>query len=185
MPDFNIVKQEIESILPKSPLDFELAHGRLVLKWILEINPAADEALKIAALSHDIDRAMTGITEKDLVDYSKINEFKKEHCLRSASFIVEILRKHGYDQEIIDKVKHLVENHEFGGDKGSDMLMSADSLAYFDYNIPFYLERNGEERTKEKIRFMYNRLSPEAQKLVAKINFADPKIAQLVEEALV
>ncbi|MCK9329800.1 MAG: hypothetical protein M0Q94_07995 [Candidatus Cloacimonetes bacterium] len=53
--------------MPKSPIEFDLTHGRLVLKWVLILKPEADDAFKIAALSHDIDRAITGITEKDSV----------------------------------------------------------------------------------------------------------------------
>lgn len=185
MPDFNLLRKEVETILPKSPLDFELIHSGLVLKWVLNLKPDADEALKISALAHDIDRAITGITEKDLTDYSKINEFKKEHAIRSAKFIGEIMQKHGYSEETIVKVKHLVENHESGGDEESDILMNADSLAYFDYNIPSYLQRNGGERAREKIRFMYNRLSPEAQKLVTKIKFNNTEIDKLVKESLI
>ena len=77
MEKYESLKKEIESILPKSPLDFELAHAHNVLARLLEIAPKADEAMRIAALAHDIDRAITGITERDLKDYSKINEFKK------------------------------------------------------------------------------------------------------------
>ena len=184
MFDFNIIKQEIESILPKSPIESDLTHGRLVLKWVLVLKPDADDAFKIAALSHDIDRAITGITEKDLTDYSKIDEFKKAHAIRSANFIADILRKHEYPEEVISKVSHLVENHECGGDDQTDIIMSADSLAYFEYNIPGYLGRYGEEQTKKKIQFMYKRLSPEAQKLVAQIEFPNSEIARLVKESL-
>lgn len=184
MTKFHLIKKEIERILPNSPLDFELKHSELVLKWVLNLKPTADEALKIAALSHDIDRAITKITEKDLKDYSKINEFKKEHSIRSAKFICDILKKHDYPKEIIEKVKHLVENHEFGGDEETDILTDADSLAYFDYNIPSYFKRNGEERAKEKIKFMYRRLSAKAKKLVNQIKFKDQKIANLVKESI-
>ncbi len=184
MNNFETLKEEIETILPKSPLDFELTHSQLVLKWVLRLRPEADEALKIAAIAHDIDRAITGITEKDLSDYSKIDEFKQEHALRSADFITEILQKHKYPEEIIAKVKHLVTNHEVGGDEETDILMNADSLAYFDYNIPSYLKRNGRDRAIEKIRFMYKRLSPEAQKLATGISYPNAEIAELVKEAL-
>lgn len=184
MFNFDTIKKEIELILPKSPLDFELTHAQLVLKWVLKLKPDADEALKIAALAHDIDRAITGITEKDLSDYSKINEFKKEHSVRSANFIAELLVKRECREEVIRKVKDLVEKHEVGGDSESDILMSADSLAYFEYNIPSYLKRNGEERTKEKIKFMFSRLSADAKKLVEQINFSDSQIASLVKKSL-
>ena len=184
MASFDLIQKEIYSILPESPLDFELMHAQLVLKWVLKLKPDADEALKIAALARDIDRAITGITEKDLSDYSKINEFKKEHSVRSANFIAELLVKHGCQEEIIKKVKDLVEKHEVGGDSESDILMNADSLAYFEYNIPSYLKRNGEERTREKIKFMFSRLSDDAKKLVKQINFSDSQIASLVKESL-
>jgi hypothetical protein len=184
MTKFDMIKREIERILPNSPLDFELKHSELVLKWVLNLKPDADEALKIAALSHDIDRAITRITEKDLKDFSKIDEFKREHSIRSAKFICDIMKKHDYSQDMIKKVKHLVENHEFGGDEESDILMDADSLAYFDYNIPSYLKRNGKERTKEKIKFMYKRLSAKAKKVLNKIKFKDQEIAELVKESI-
>lgn len=184
MENFELIRKEVEKILPNSPLDFELKHAELVLKWTLKLRPNADNALKIAAFSHDIDRAISKITEKDLKDYSKINEFKKEHSIRSAKFIGEILEKNGCSEEIINKVKRLVENHEFGGDEESDILMEADSLAYFDYNIPSYLRRNGKERTMKKIKFMYNRLSEKAKALVQKMKFENKEINQLVKESI-
>lgn len=184
MDKFDLVRKEIESILPNSPLDFELKHAELVLKLVLKLNPNADESLKIAALSHDIDRAITKITEKDLKDYSKIEMFKKEHAIRSAKLICDILTKYNYPKKFIGKVNHLVENHEVGGDEDSNILMDADSLAYFDYNIPSYLKRNGGERTKEKIKFMYKRLSPKAKKLVGQIKFKDKEIAELIKESI-
>ncbi|MDD5163712.1 MAG: DUF4202 family protein [Candidatus ainarchaeum sp.] len=184
MKKFDLVKKEIEKILPNSPLAEELVHARLVLKWLLKLNPNAGELLQIAALAHDIDRAFTGITEKDLKDYSRINEFKKEHAARSAKFICKILDKQGYGKKEIEKVKRLVENHEVGGDKESGLLMAADSIAYFEYNVPFYLKRNGADNTKQKIRFMFNRLPEKAKKIVQKIKFKNKEVAELFRETI-
>ncbi len=184
MNKFDLIREEVERILPNSPLDFELKHAKLVLGWVLKLKPDADEALKIAGLSHDMERAITGITEKDLKDYSKINEFKKEHSIRSAKYITEILTKHNYPSEMIEKVRHLVENHEFGGDNETNILMDADSLAYFDYNIPSYLKRNGKERAKQKIKFMYSRLSAPAKELANQIKFSDKEVSELVNETI-
>jgi len=184
MGKFDLIKNEILDILPRLPLSFEKIHAELVLEWVLKLKPDADEALQIAAISHDIERAITGITEKDLDDYSKINEFKKEHSIRSANIIIEILKKYNYSQDIINKVKQLVENHEFGGDQESDILKNADSLVYFSYNIPFNLKRMGKEKTKSKIQFMYNRLSDDAKNLVNQIKFSDKEIEELVKEAI-
>lgn len=163
----------------------ELIHSRLVSKWVLRLKPDADEALKIAALSHDMERAVTGITEKDLKgDATPIEfaAFKKAHSMRSADLICKILERHDYPGETVQKVRRLVENHEFGGDEEANILMDADSIAYFEYNIPSYLKRNGEDRTRKKIRFMYERMSARAKGLVGKINYKDGEIAALVRQ---
>jgi hypothetical protein len=94
------------------------------------------------------------------------------------------LRTHGYPEEIIQKVHHLVANHEVGGDEETDILRNADSLAYFEYNIPFFLESNGRERTKEKIKFMYRRIPKEAQDMVRSMKFSDENINGLFLEAM-
>ncbi len=183
MSKFQEVKEEILKTLKKSPLDFEPVHAKLVHKWVLVLKPDASEALQIAALSHDIDRAITGITERDLDDFSKIDDFKKEHSLRSAKFISEILTRYNYNQEVIDKVSDLVSKHEFGGDEESDILKDADSIAYFEYNIPSYLKRNGRDRAKEKIKFMYKRSPDKVKEIVEKLEFSD-EVSSLVQEAI-
>jgi hypothetical protein len=148
---FASLMRDIEETLPKSPLDFELVHARLVFRWLLKLKPDAGEALKIAALAHDIERAITGITEKDLKDSSKLPEFKREHALRSARIVEGMMEKHGYGKELIREVGRLVENHESGGNAESDVLMEADSLAFFEYNIPFKIRRDGKEKVIAKI----------------------------------
>ena len=104
--------------------------------------------------------------------------------MRSANLISEILEKYGYSQDIIDKVYRLVGNHEFGGDEEGNILMDADSLAYFEYNLPTGIKRNGIERAKEKMKFMYARLSAKGKELANRMHFEDPEIAQIVKEAL-
>ncbi|MFA5386371.1 MAG: HD domain-containing protein [Candidatus Paceibacterota bacterium] len=184
MGSFERVKEEIKKILPNSPIEFDPVHSELVLKNLLKLKPDADEAFQIAALGHDIDRAVHKITEKDLTDFSKIDEFKKQHSLRSAKIVADILKKYGYDEKFVQKVSHLIENHEFGLDEDSRLLMDADSLAYFEYNIPFYLKRNGRERTKEKIKFMYIRMSEKTKRVVDKMTFDDGEIAKLFKETI-
>ena len=56
MNKFDLVQKEVEDILIHSPLDFELKHSQLTCKWLDTLQPDADEALKIAAMSHDMER---------------------------------------------------------------------------------------------------------------------------------
>jgi hypothetical protein len=181
---FEKLKNEILEILKKSPIENDPVHAQLVHKWVLKLKPDADEALEISALAHDIDRAITGITEKDLTDYSKIDDFKKEHAKRSAQFISEILRNHNYSEDVIIKVVKLVENHEVGGDPETNILRNADSISYFEGNIPIYLKRNGRDRTKGKIKFMYKRIPEDIKTLVDGLSFKDKEVEALIQEAI-
>lgn len=183
MAQIENLKKEIKEIITKSPLEFDPVHSDLTLKWVLKLKSDADEALQIAALAHDIERAVTGILEKDLDDYSKINEFKQEHAIRSADITADLLKKHQYDDNIIGKVKNLIINHEIGGDEESDILKDADSIAYFDYNIKYYHEKCGDERTKGKIKFMYKRMSDQSKEIVKKLQFSN-NIKKLFKEAI-
>lgn len=183
MPNTEHLKEKILSILAKSPVEEDEVHAKLVLTWMLKIKPDADVAMQIAALSHDIDRAMSRISESQLKidDY---NKYKEEHALRSADFVSEILKKESYPEEIIKKVSYLVSKHETGGDEESDILKDADSLAYFEYNIPFYLKRNGIERTMEKIKFMYTRLSPHGKELANNLEFQNEQINNIYNDVV-
>lgn len=185
MSKFELIKKEIEGILPNSPLGFEPMHSKLTLKWLLKLKPDADEALQIAALAHDIDRAVTGITETyDLKDYSKIDEFKEEHAKRSAKIVSDLMKKFDYGKASIEKANQLVLNHEVGGNEETNALMDADGIAYFDYNIYTYFKKNGWEKTKNKVKFMYKRLSGKAKRIVKELDLKDKEVTKLFQEAV-
>ncbi|VVB99536.1 Uncharacterised protein [uncultured archaeon] len=184
MAGFNAIKKEIEGTLPRSPLKNELCHAKLVLKWLIKLSPGCGDAMKIAAFGHDIERAVTGITEKGLDGFSGYEEFKREHAKRSAGILSQMMEKHGFSHEEISRMANAVERHESGGNDDSNLLMEADSLAFMEYNIPFYLERNGREKALHKIRFMYRRLSEKGKVIVSSMNFKNKETSGLFNEAL-
>ena len=84
MDNIVCVKKKIEEIIRHSPVPEDPIHSKNTLEWLLKLNPHADDALKIAALGHDIERAI----EKRKVrrgDYENYDEFKKAHALNSAT----------------------------------------------------------------------------------------------------
>lgn len=184
MQKFNKLRKEIAEIISRSQEIEDPVHSKLTMKWMLKLKPKADEAMRIAALAHDIERAVTGMTEAYLKNFSNIKEIKNEHAKKSAEIIGELMAKYGYGTREIQKVKRLVARHESGGDKDSDILRDADSIAYFDYNVYIYLRKKGLERTKEKIKFMYGRMSGKAKKIVKAIKFKDKKVEALFRETI-
>jgi hypothetical protein len=189
MVNLKAIEKEVEKILKKSDstdlMDRKKdpQHSKITREWVLKLKPEVDEALQIAALGHDIDRAIEArrIKKENFKDY---NEYKKRHGQESAKIMTEVLERNGASRDLIEKVEFLIENHEFGGTEETDILKEADSLTFFNYDIYFYIKERDIEKTKEKIQFMYNRLSDRAKDLVKQVKFEDNEVAGLVEKVI-
>ena len=167
---FHGIEKRIASILKESRVEEDAEHSKITRKWILKLKKNAGEELQIAALAHDIDRAVKPRTR--MRNGESYEKYKIRHSKRSARITADLMKECGYDNISIGKTRKFIEKHESGGDPESDLLRDADSIAYFDYNIGFYLRREGAERTKKKINFMYLRASERARKRIRKIRFA-------------
>ncbi len=124
-------KQKIRVIISKSGVPEDPVHAENVLEWVLKLKPDANEAMQIAALAHDIDRAVEKrkISRSDFNDY---DAFKAAHAKNSARILKEILDKCHVEQTILVEACRLVEQHEVGGGLCSDLLKDADSISFFE-----------------------------------------------------
>jgi len=180
MDKINLVKRKIEEILKGSSVPEDPIHSKNTLEWLLKLMPDADESLKIAALGHDIERAI----EKRKVrrqDYKDYDAFKDAHALNSANVLAEIMQVCDIDKKMIDEVFFLVRHHEVGGTGRVDILKEADSISYFDINLPLYFVRNNLKETKRRCLWGYKRLSDKGKKIVAELNYQNKEIESLLE----
>ena len=89
--DVERIKEEICSILVQySQHDFEHAH--YVLEWVLKLKPDADDALQIAALAHDIERAYYKEHKLKREEFSTMSDQKNAHARRGSEIMRNILR---------------------------------------------------------------------------------------------
>jgi len=176
---FKLVLKKIKEVISNSSVKEDLNHAKSVHKNVLILKPEANEALQIAALAHDIDRAVEPRTKRE--DYENYDEYKHNHALRSARIIAQILKKSGYDKDFIKRVGNLIEKHEIGVKGDVEILKDADSMAYFQYGLPFYIETHTIEQTEDKIKFMYNRLSSDAKERIRKI-FLSEEVSEKVKK---
>ncbi len=140
-------------------------HSQNTLKWGLKINPAADTALKIALLGHDIERAYPDRIVKKPHDY---DPYKAEHSQHSAEKLKVILTKFDADELLIGDVYILVSYHDvlFTAPKNADMrllknlqrLRAADGISYLDVQFREYLKKEGVLETAKKVQWTNNRL---------------------------
>jgi hypothetical protein len=178
---FDRIMSEIQTILENgSQPDWNLNHAKKVLEITLRLKPNASKELKIAAFGHDIERSITGETDSKLKSMANYENYKKNHAKRCSKIIGDILLKHKINAASIDKIKRIVLYHEVGGSPLINLLKDADALAFFEYDVKQYMKFNNWERTKDKLLFTINRLSPSAKKIVSKIKFSNKKVKEFV-----
>ncbi len=176
-------KQKIRAVISKSSIPEDPIHAENVLEWVLKLRSNADEALQIAALAHDIERSdeRRKVRRSDFNDY---NIFKAAHASNSVKIMKKILHKCHVEQSVIYEACRLVERHEVGGDSRSDLLKDADSISYFEVNMPFYFQREGYEETLKRCIWGYHRLSPKMKEICQNITYQHHSLSNILKETI-
>ena len=158
------IKNEILQILSHSAIPEDYEHALNVLKWVNRLKPDADFPLRIASIGHDIERALPE-QKVQRMNFPSYDDFKRAHAENSAKIVNEILSMYPIAQDVIERVHYLIANHEFGkeGDLDLTILKDADSLSFFEINLPYYLHREGEQETYIRMQWGYNRMSGSAK----------------------
>lgn len=142
-------------------------HLKKTVDWLLKLYPRADEALLIAGIAHDIERAFREdmVYQQMFLSENAFQDpvFLEYHQLRSAKIISAFLETLSYPLELREKVFHLVSHHETGGDFETDLLKDADSLSFFQTNVDLFVTVKVRESSIEKVRnkfiWMFERIS--------------------------
>jgi hypothetical protein len=174
------LRRKIESTIARSGVPEDPVHSKNTLKWLLKLQPDADEALQIGALGHDIERAMQErkVRREDFRDYDR---FKAAHATNSAEILKEIMLECGVEDEtLIQEVYDLVCRHEVGGDPRCDLLKDADGISFFEVNLPCYYQRNDPEETNRRCLWGYGRLSEKMKSVVGNLTFGNEQLNGLL-----
>ncbi len=148
-------------------------HLRRTLDWLLELDPRADVALQVAAVTHDIERAFPGDEVPPSFDDPASTTYNTWHQDRCARIVEPWLRDQGVSETISERVTSLVRVHEEGGWPAADLLQAADSLSFLEVQSELFAglvsRREISLQTAErKLQFMYERVRlPRARELAA------------------
>lgn len=150
------------------------SHFERTVFWYGKFIPDITESHKIAAYSHDIERAFRKEGHSVPEDYLD-PAFLKNHQEKGAQIIFDFLRTQNASQQVIDKVSYLISKHEVGGDEEQNALMDADSISFFETNAEMFVNKKapveGYAKVKEKLDWMFNRISTEERKEFARENY--------------
>ena len=183
MDSINCAKQKIRAVITGSRVPEDPRHADNTLEWLLRLDPDAGEALRLAALAHDIDRAIEESKVKR-ADFDDYDAFKAAHARHGAELLRPILTACDVARNVVDEACRLVMVHEVGGDIDADLLKDADSISYFDVNLPLYYQREGWAETKRRSLWGYRRLSARARKIVESIGYEEEVMNRLLREVI-
>lgn len=143
------------------------------------------EEFIVACVAHDLERSLPCRLEpKKFMNY---DEFKKAHQKRSAEILKKVLTAYKFDPEFIRKATEYVLLHELG--ETADPLVLElrffDVFSFLSTNALFYLEREGPEKLKERMRWGLKRLNPkQLKRLLNEKEKFNPFVQSLLEEVL-
>jgi len=169
------VEQFVQESSPKSG-----RHAFRTVFWMKKIYPQADEAMLIAAIAHDIERAFRKDKLKG-IRHSKEGFLDKKHIeshqKKSAEIIGNFLKKQGAEDNLINKVKMLVSKHEIGGSEEQNILKDADSISFFENNVDYFIEKLsveiGRKEVRDKFDWMFERITSNKAKEIARLWYED------------
>jgi hypothetical protein len=142
--------------------------------WALELDPQAGEALRLAALTHDMERHFPGGPVSDLsLQPEEDMEYRRLHSERSAQIVAEWLADQRADEALIVGVKRLILAHETGGAADEDLIQAADSLSFLETNTAliagwYTSGKCSRERAKAQHQWMFERIGLERARKLAR-----------------
>jgi hypothetical protein len=138
---------------------------------LLQLDPDAGEALRIAALTHDVERSIPGGPAQPADLPANDRAYRDAHAERSAEITSAWLAEQNAAAELITEVADLVRMHEWGGSPSANLLQAADSISFLETTAP--LARNwikdrgySRERSAQQFTWMLARIQlPEARRI--------------------
>ena len=141
------------------------------LDWLERLAPDASEAVRLATLTHDMERAFPGPDAIPILMNDRA--YEKAHSDRSARIVGAWLSDNGADAGLIEQVEALIRVHEWGGSPDANLVQAADSLSFLETNIDLMLGfvkggRYSREQIAEKFDRTYDRIQVPAAKVIAR-----------------
>ena len=134
-PETDLERRAAEWIAPYG----QAAHLVRAREWVVALEPDAPEALRLAALTHDIERMFPGGPEDDKAGGDWVDpDYLFAHSTRSGDIVRWWIAQTAPDRDPVfgARVRRLIQLHELGGEPEADVLQAADSLSWFETLAP-------------------------------------------------
>ena len=155
-------------------------------EWANELSPDASAALRLAALTHDMERAYPeGSPHWEPGRGWDDPLYTIAHSERSARIVGDFMRDRGAGEPFVREVTRLILFHETGGFPEADVVQAADSLSFLETMVPVVGswvtgKLASPEQARDRIRYAVTRIR-HAQAGTLASRLLPPAMAQLDE----
>lgn len=157
MSDSPLIQATRQWVTEKYPYNND--HLLKALEWLDRIAPDASEAMRLATLTHDMERAFPGPDQPihHVIKGFDDHEYYAAHAARSARIVGAWLREQGAHETLVQEVERLIRAHEDGGWPEADLVQAADSLSFLEVNVDLFLNmlRSG-KRSPDEVRLKFD-----------------------------
>jgi len=156
-------------VIDKYP--YNSTHLLKSLEWLDRLAPDASEAVRLATLTHDMERAFGG---PDAIPIKMSDRaYEEAHSNRSARIVAEWLRANGAHADLIRDVEALIRVHEWGGSADANLVQAADSVSFLETNIDLMVSfaktgKYSKTDIASKFDQMYERIQVPSAKALAR-----------------
>jgi len=160
----------------------ELLYAQRMSRKLLQFNPNASKALRIAARAQHICRWKIARNEypMDRIGYLKWREtLKRMH----AEITAEILNQVGYDKEFIDRVSLLINKKLIKKNEESQMIEDVICLVFLDYYFEEFAAKHTDEKIIDILKKTWVKMSDDGHAEALKLPFSEKSLS-LVKQAI-
>ncbi|WP_136481334.1 DUF4202 domain-containing protein [Cognatitamlana onchidii] len=160
----------------------ELLYSQRMTRKLLQFEPNASKALQIAARAQHICRWKIARDEypMDRVGYLKWREtLKRMH----GDLTADILKKVGFDDQFIDRVKAIILKKLIKKNEESQTLEDTICLVFLDYYFEEFAEKHSDEKVIDILKKTWVKMSNKGHEAALKIPFSEKSLA-LVKQAI-
>jgi hypothetical protein len=170
MADSSLLNSARQWVIAHYPYNRD--HLLRALEWVDRLNTSASDEVRVAALTHDMERAFPG-PDQPIAPTLGDPEYERAHAARSARIVGAWLREHGASDVFISEVDRLIRAHETGGWPEADLVQAADSLSFLEMNVDLFLGfarsgRYSSSDVRRKFELTYERIRIPAVKELAR-----------------
>ena len=159
----------------------ELVHAELMTATVLELDPDADEVQLVAARAHHLRRWTVPRSSypEGRAGYLRWRTgLKKQH----ATEVGEILARHGYSTDEIERVQRIVRKEGLGHDPSVQTHEDALCLVFLRTQFGDLADQLGDEKIVEVVAKTMTKMSPQAIERVSSLGLA-PELLAIVGAA--